>query len=797
MNLPSLKPEQLRKSCDTSLFDFKSADELPELSEIIGQERAVEAVEFGMSINGSGYNIFALGSVGAGRTSTVKRFVTEKAKEKPTPDDWCYVHNFKEPHKPIYLRLSAGKGREFRSDMENFISVMKKDIQRALEREDFETERNAIMQQLQKQQSEMLSALEQKVKQEGFMLDRGPTGFYILPVREGKPMGPREYGTLWGDEKKQIEEKGQELQKELHRTVRKIREMEMDAGKKLQDLERNTVLFTVEHHIEDLKEKYESTPVKKYLESVKEDIVSNARNIMSSEKTPGQQQQPILQSAQQDSYSDRYKVNLIVDNSETEGAPVVMETNPSFQNLIGRIERQAQFGMLTTNFNLIKGGALHRANGGFLILEAEAFLMSPFSYHSLKRAFKDGVIKIYDISEFYSMVSTTALEPQPIPLDVKVVIIGNPMMYYLLYSIDEEFHELFKVKAEFNTYMERTPENEKLYARFLALRCKEDGLCQLDNSGIARVVEYGSELVGDQTRLSTKFADICDIARQASYWACEAGEGQVTKEYVQKAIDARDRRSNRIEEMIQEMIERGDIFIDTTGEVTGQINGLSVITLGDYTFGKPSRITARTFMGKGDVINIEREVKMSGPIHNKGVLILRGYLNGRYGQNIPLFLAASIGFEQTYEGVEGDSASSSELYALLSSLSDMPVKQSYAVTGSVNQHGEIQPVGGVTWKIEGFYDVCKAKGLTGDQGVLIPRANIKNLMLGEEVVNAVKEGKFHIYSVDRIEQGIEILTGREAGEMQPDGTYPEGTINFYVEKRLTEFAERFKEFKKN
>ncbi|MFW6181723.1 MAG: Lon protease family protein, partial [Spirochaetota bacterium] len=511
-----------------------------------------------------------------------------------------------------------------------------------------------------------------------------------------------------------------------------------------------------------------------------------------------QQQNPLaaMMSQRQPQVMERYKVNLIVDNATTEGAPVVLEGDPSLQNLIGRVERQAQLGTLVTNYQMIKPGALHRANGGYLILEALHLLRHPFAYQPLKQALKEGKIRIKEASELYSPITSAGLEPEPVPLDIKVIIIGNPRFYYLLYQLDEEFRELFKVKADFNTYMERDRENMKLYARFLQSRCEQEGWRRFDNSGIARVVEYGSELVGDQTRLSTRFADICTLAREADFWAEKDGAKAITREHVQMAVDARDHRNNRLEELIQELIARGDIFIDISGARTGQVNGLSIISLGDYTFGRPSRITARTYVGRDGVVNIDREVEMSGPIHNKGVLILAGYLNGRYGRDKPVSLSASIVFEQLYEGVEGDSASSAEAYALLSSLSGLPLKQNVAVTGSVNQHGFIQPIGGVTRKVEGFYRTCTAMGgLDGSQGVLIPRANVKNLMLSPEVVDAVEKGRFHLYPVETIDQGIAILTGEEAGELQADGTYPEGTVNQRVNAALTEYARAWSRFR--
>ena len=502
---------------------------------------------------------------------------------------------------------------------------------------------------------------------------------------------------------------------------------------------------------------------------------------------------------------EQYAVNVIVDNSETTGAPVIIESNPNYHRLLGRTERQAQFGALVTNFTMIKPGALHRANGGYLVLEAENTLRNPFAYNALKRAMKDKEIRITDLAEEMSIISTITLEPQPIPLDVKVVLIGSPMLYYLLESYDEEFGELFKVQADFDMQMERTDENIRQYAQFLKMHCDAENLPNFDRSGVARMIEYSVELTRDQTKLSARFADICDMVRESAYWAHQNGDGfdtasptqpkgLITRADVQKAIDEKIYRSNRIEEYLQEMIERGQIFISTEGEVVGQVNGLSVMSLGRYAFGKPSRITARTYMGRGGVTNIEREVRMSGPIHNKGVMILSGYLNGTYGQDKPISMSAQIGFEQLYEGVEGDSASSTELYALLSSLSGFPIKQGIAVTGSVNQHGEIQPIGGVTEKIEGFFEVCKAFGLTGEQGVLIPKSNVTNLMLKPEVIDAVRDGKFHIYPVETIDQGIALLTGKEAGERKEDGTYPEGTVNWAVEEQLAEYAENIKQF---
>ncbi|UCB46756.1 MAG: AAA family ATPase [Spirochaetota bacterium] len=793
-----LTPEQLRYICDESIFDFESTADIPELSEIIGQERAVEAIEFGMEIDSDGFNIFAIGPSGAGKTSTIQRFVQRKAKEKPVPEDWCYVYNFDEEHKPKALRLLPGKGREFRQDMENLVTEVKQDIVQAFEREEYEKEKASIMESFQKMQGDMFSQFNEKAESEGFSLQRGPTGFFVVPMHEGSPITGKEYQKLSKSQREKLEETGNRLQQELGKLIRDVQDLERDVRQKLKELERNTVLFAAEHHIDRVKTKYKDHEgVADYLDNVREDIVINAGSIVGSEKVQEDQSSPFsgIFSKKQEAVMERYRVNLIVDNSSTEGAPVIVETDPTFQNLIGKLERQAMFGMLVTDFNMIKPGALHRANGGYLIVEADHLMRNPFSYQALKHALKDKEIKLSDVSEMFSMVSAAGLEPDPIPLDVKVILIGNPMMYYLLYDLDEEFKELFKIKADFNVYMERNEENTKLYAHFLASQCSCEGWRHFNKGGIGRMVEYGSELLGDQTKLSTKFADICDLVREANFWARKSGSDFIRREDVQKAIDSRNRRNNRIEEVLQEMIERGDIFIDVEGDEVGQVNGLSVMSLGDYMFGKPSRITARTYVGRGGVINIDREVKMSGPIHNKGVLILSGYLNGKYGKEKPISLSASIVFEQLYEGVEGDSASSTELYALLSSLSGYPIKQGFAVTGSVNQQGEVQPIGGATQKIEGFFDVCKAKGFTGEQGVLIPKTNVKNLMLREDIIKAVKDGRFHIYPVETIDQGVEILTGIAAGELKDDGTYPEGTLNHAVDRRLTEFAECWKEFR--
>lgn len=792
--ISELVPEQLRCICNPDQFEFDNLEEVPPLEEMIGQERAVGAIEFGVGIKSDGFNIYALGPVGVGRTSAVRNFLEPRAKAMPIPDDWCYIHNFSEPHKPKALRLSPGKAKEFKTDMEGLVNELRREIPRVLESDAYENERNQVLQDLQDKRSTLFVELDEKTRKRGFALQQNPSGIFVLPIVDGQVLTSEQYVHLSQEVRQRIEEDGQSLQRDLNQTMRSVRELERQTRKNLENLERQAVVFAVGHLIEELKEKFSDSPdIVNYLDDIQEDVITHVQDFMTSPET---QLQVGFPNIRQRVSLERYQVNVVVDNSATTGAPVVEESNPTYANLIGRIERRAEFGTLITDFTMIKPAALHRANGGYLIVESLPILRNPFAWNALKRSLKNREVKVSDIGEEFSYISTVTLEPEPIPLNVKVILIGDPHLYYLLYSYDEDFRELFKIKADFNTYIDRTEDNMRKYAQFISGRCKEEGLRHFDKSGIARIIEYSAELTGDQTKLSTRFADICDIIKEAIFWAERNNRDLVAKEDVQKAIDAKIYRANRIEEQIQKMIEDGTIFIDTEGEVVGQVNGLSVMSLGDYTFGKPSRITARTYMGSAGVINIEREVKMSGPIHNKGVMILSGYLNGKYGQNRPVSMSASIGFEQLYEGVEGDSASSTELYALLSSLSASPIKQGIAVTGSVNQRGDIQPIGGVTEKIGGFFDVCKAKGLTGEQGVIIPSSNVKNLMLREEIVETVRQGKFHIYPVNTIDEGIEILTGREAGELQADGTYPEGTVNWAMEKRLRELSEKWKEYQK-
>jgi len=792
-----LSAEELRYRCDPDQFNFEATSELPGLKKgIIGQPRAARAIEFGFSIPSHGFNIYALGPTGSGKTFAVKKFLEEKAAKEEVPDDWCYVNNFSDPRKPRAIRLPAGKGGEFQRDMDELVDHLRSEIPRAFESEEYEKEKERISSQFQKMRDGVLSKLEKRVKKKGFALARTPAGFVVAPTVEGEMMSQEQYRELSDEKRKELDKARSRLQKALEATLSRIGREKKEVEQKINELDKGIAGSIVPPYIEELKGEYGSiAEVADYLEEVRKDVVENVEDFKFSE---GELQVKMmgLEIPLQPMPFTKYNVNVIVDNSQAKGAPVVVESNPTYRNLIGRIEHRPQLGALFTNFTMIKAGALHSANGGYLVVEAEDVLTRPFAWEALKRAIENREIKTEELGERYQVISTVTLEPEPIPLDVKAVLVGNPRLYYLLYELDEDFQKFFKVKADFAVQMDRTPENMSQYALFIRDRCEEEGLKHFDRSGVARVIEYSSRLMEDQEKLSTRFGLICDLIREASYWAGKNGHEFVTADDVQQAIKEKFYRSNLVEERIRELIEDGTIFIDADGAVVGQVNGISIVTLGDYTFGKPSRITARTFMGKSGVVDIEREVEMSGRIHNKGVMALVAYLGGKYAQEVPLALSASLSFEQLYEEVEGDSAASTELYALLSSLSGYPLKQGIAVTGSVNQRGEVQPVGGVTRKIEGFFDVCKVKGLTGEQGVIIPAQNVKNLMLRDDVVEAVREERFHIYPVKTVGEGIAILTGVEAGEREEDGSYPEGTVNWAVEKRLRELAEEWGKYRR-
>jgi lon-related putative ATP-dependent protease len=788
-----LPPESLRKVCDAKFIRCKTTEELMPTREIIGQERAVRALKFGLGIKDHGFNIYVAGYPGTGRKTAVKNFVEEIAEGKPVPPDWCYVNNFSNQYEPKAVQLPAGKGKEFRDDVKSLIENSRTALPKAFESEDYASRREATIRILEKQRKELIDKLNAKAQQEGFVIQSTPIGLLLIPVINGKPLSQEELIGLPQQTKDKIQEKREKLESELRNTMRQFLDMERKIGEALKKLNREVALYAIGHLVESIGEKYAgNSEITDYLNDVRNDILDNLAQFI--KQGEPEQRMPFPVPWMRESRFRKYEVNVIVDNSDCKGAPVVVETNPNYQNLVGRTEKEAQFGALITDFTMIRGGSLHKANNGFLIIPIEELLRNPFSYEGLKRALGDEKIVIEEPQERYGFISTKGLKPAPIPLTVKVILIGNPYLYQQLFILDSDFKELFKVKAEFDTIMARTEENVKKYSAFVCMLCEKEKLKHLDATALAQLVEYSQRIAEDQQKLSIRFAEVADIVREANFYATQENSNLVTGNHVEKAIEEKIYRSKLIQEKIQEMIQRGIILIDTDVEKVGQVNGLSVMGLGDFAFGNPSRVTASIGLGREGVIDIEREAKMGGPIHTKGVLILSGYLNEKYAQDKPLSLSARLVFEQSYGGVEGDSASSTELYAILSALSGLPIKQSIAVTGSVNQKGEVQAIGGVNEKIEGFFEVCKAKGFTGQQGVLIPGSNIQNLMLKEEVVNAVKAGKFHIYSASNIDEGMEVLTGIKAGERLQNGTFKDGTVNYRVNKQLKDMAEKLKEF---
>lgn len=784
-----LKSEELYRVCDPKIFSFNTTEDLPEFKETIGQERAMNAIDFGLSLNNVGYNIFVLGEYGTGKMTTVRAFLSQKAQEEPVPPDWCYVYNFRDPDVPLAISLDPGMAVAFQKDMEEMLKILKTEIPKIFESKEYEKQKNKLIEESQKKQRDIFSKLEEEANQKGFAVRKTIGGLIIIPIKKtGEPLTEEEYELIDEKTRKKIDEIGKVLQEKLNDVVRLIRENEKEIKESLKKLEKEAALTAVGHLIDELKNKYKKNEkIISYLEDVKEDILEHLDDFKAQEEQPAQL--PFMKLPKTESNFTRYKVNVLVNNKDCKGAPCIFESNPTYYNLFGRIEHKIQFGIAVTDFSMIKAGSLHKANGGYIVINALDLLRNLFAYDALKRAVKNQELKIEDVWEQYRLISTTTLKPEPIPLNIKVILVGNPYLYYLLYILDEDYRELFKVKADFENVMDRTEVNMNKYAAFISSICRDEKLLPFDRTGVARVIEAGSRLAENQNKLSLKFSDIADLIREASYWASKLNSRVVSSEHVQRAIREKVYRSNRIEERLREMVLDGTIIVDTSGEKVGQVNGLAIIDLGDYRFGKPSRITARTYAGKAGVVNIERETKMSGRIHEKAILIITNYLGSRYATKKPISLSASITFEQLYEIVEGDSASCAELYALLSSIAEIPLKQNIAVTGSMDQNGTVQPVGGINEKIEGFFDLCKLNGLDGSHGVIIPKRNVKNLMLKEEVVEAVKKGNFSIYPIQQVDEGLEIITGMPVGELKEDGTYSEGTINYLVVKRLTQISE--------
>ncbi len=791
-----LPPEALRRLCDPAAWSFQTTAELEDVAQVVGQDRAVDAIRFGIGIRRSGYNLFALGPPATGKRSTVRQFLEQRVSSEPIPSDWCYVNNFEEPHRPLALELPPGQGARLRDDIAHLLEELRVVLPAAFESEDYRARKQAIEEKRKQQQERAFAALGDRAREHGIGLVHMPVGFMFAPVEGDRLVPPDEFDKMPEERRRKIESDTAELQEELKSLIREVRGWEKENREEIRALGREVTTAAVGHLLDALRSRYESLPkVVAYLDAVENDVVNNASDFLGSPEAPLSLASLTLPASVKGPASlRRYGVNLLVDHSQTKGAPVLYEEHPSYQNLMGGVEHIAQLGTLLTDFHLIKAGALHRANGGYLMLDARLVLLQPYSWEGLKQALRSGEIAIETIGQMLGLASTVSLDPEPVPLNVKVILLGDRILYYLLCQLDPDFNELFKVAADFDDEIERTRDNDFLYARLIATVGRRENLLPFDRGALARVIEHSARLSGDAERLSIRIGIVADLLRESDYWAREAGRSTIGAEDVQRAIDTERRRVDRFEQKLREEIRRGTILIDTRGEVIGQINGLSLITLGRYSFAKPSRITARVRLGRGEVTDIEREVEMGGPLHSKGVFILSGFLGARYAKDRPLALSASLVFEQSYGSVEGDSASLAELAALLSALAEAPIRQALAVTGSVNQQGQIQAVGAVNEKIEGFFDVCVASGLTGAQGVIIPDANAPHLMLRQEVVEAVASGRFHVYTVAGIDDAIELLTGVPAGQPDASGVFPAGSINARVDARLAALAERQRQF---
>jgi lon-related putative ATP-dependent protease len=794
MAVRSLSPEDLCRRCDPSRLPFQTTADLVDLDLPLGQDRAAEALRFGTAIRQDGYNVFALGPPGVGKESLVTRVVRQRAAGEKPPSDWCYLYNFEDRHRPRAVELPAGRAVQFRTDMQKLVEELRVAIPAIFEGEEYRTRLSVLEKQLEEKREEAMRRVQEHAREKGVSMVRTPMGIALAPTREGEVLDPEQFRQLPSEQQQRIQKDIAALQEELGAVLRSVPQLERDHRERVKDMNKEVALFAVGHLIDDLRGRYaDLPPVLAHLDAVQRDVVENVHDFLGGGEAEDAASQIRKLLAETPSLH-RYGVNVMVDHSGAAGAPVVTEDLPTHPNLVGRIEHHAHFGTLVTDFTLIRPGALHRANGGYLVLDARKVLTQPFAWDDLKRALRTREIRIEPPERLVGLSGAASLDPEPIPLQVKVALTGERFLYHLLAAYDPDFLELFKVAADFEDQIDRTPENELSYARLVATLARAGKLRPFDREAVARVLERAARLAGDGERLSAHLQGIADLLREASHLAGEAGRETVGRADVQAAIDGQIRRADRVRQRLQEEIGRGTILIDTRGATVGQVNGLSVYQLGQFAFGSPSRITARVRMGKGEVVDIEREVELGGPIHSKGVLILAGFLGARYAADRPLTLSASLVFEQSYSGVEGDSASSAELYALLSALAGLPVRQSIAVTGSVNQLGEVQAIGGVNEKVEGFFDVCRARGLDGSQGVLLPASNVKHLMLREDVVEAVRADQFHLWAVENVDQGIEVLTGVPAGERGPDGRWPEGSVNARVAARVAEMAERARAF---
>ena len=789
-----LTAKDLKDVCNPNLFKFETTKELVDTSDLVyGQERGIKALEFGTDIDIKGYNLYLEGPSGVGKTMYTKKFLEKKAEKEKVPNDWVYINNFENPNEPVAVSFPAGQGKVFQDTMEGFVKDVRRDIKKTFNNDDFEKEKQLIKQEFEEKRETLLAKLNQKTMIQGFQVRSTDNGVYMMPVLDGKTLAEDEFDELDESVKREFEERSALVQEQIFQALAEIKAIERQAEKKIDEWQSNIALMTINVHINSIKANYKrNKKIGTYLDNVKKDILKNISAFLAPEPDSKSSNQP--PQMQQMNRTEKepwlnYRVNLFIDNSKLEGAPVIVDTNYSYYNIFGGLEYENQYGSLKTDYMMIKPGLLHQANGGYIMFQAKDILTNGACYEALKKALKIKELSIENSMEQRNGgMLLVSLKPEPIPLDAKVLLIGSSNIYHTLLSMDDDFRKLFKIKVEFEEDAPKTTENIERLSKFVRSFCAQESLLDLDKEAMARLVEVTSKLAGDKEKLSTQFSEIGEIVGEASVWAKKDKQKLITKEYIQKALDERIERIKKYDTRYLQMIKEDALLIDTEGFVVGQVNGLTVIKIGDYSFGKPARITASTYMGKEGIINIEREIEMSGPSHSKGVLILTGYLGEQFAQDMPLSLTANLCFEQLYGGVDGDSASSTETYALLSSLSGMPINQSIAVTGSVNQKGEIQPIGGVNAKIEGFYQVCKMRGLDGSHGVMIPIQNVMNLNLSDEVVEAVKNKKFHVYAISSIEEGIEILTGVPAGKKDKDGNFPAGTVNHLVYEKLKKYA---------
>ena len=785
-----LSYKDLKMICNPDMFHFDTTQELEPINDGIGQERGIKAFEFGVNVDVKGNNIYIEGPSGVGKTMYAKNYLDSIAKKKKVPNDWCYIYNFQNPNEPIAVSLPAGQGKEFKESMDGFIHEVKKDIKKTFNADDFEKEKALIKKEFEEKREVVMNKLNEASLKHGFQVRSAQNGIYMMPVIDGKIIPEEEFDKLEEKVKQEYEAKSVIVQQQIMDAISQIKQIERQSDKKVSEWQSNVALLTVNAHINFIKSKYKrNKKINQFLNDVKQDVLKNVSYFLEEDKQPSPQQQ--MQHGPVQRKIDpclNYRVNLFIDNSNKEGCPVIMDSNYSFQNLFGKLEYENYYGALKTDFTMLQPGLMHKANGGYIIFQAKDLLSNPMCYEELKRVLRVKELGIDNSNEQRTAMAMISLKPEPIPLNLKVILIGNANIYHTLLSMDSDFRKLFKIKAEFEETAPINEENVNKLARFVHTFCEQEELPPLDKSAMAEIVEYASRMAGDHQKISTRFSDLAQIIGEAGTWAKLAKSKIVTEEFIKKALEERTERIKKYDEKYVEMIKDNTLLINTKGTLVGELNGLTVMTIGDYTFGKPAKITVNTYTGKGGVVNIEREVELSGSTHSKGVYILSGYLGEMFAQDIPLCLTASICFEQLYNGVDGDSASSTELYGLLSSLSGIPIKQSIAVTGSVNQKGQIQPIGGVNEKIEGFFQICKMRGLDGSHGVMIPVQNVNNLQLSDEVVAAVKDKKFHIYAVSTIEEGIEVLTGVPAGKKDKDGKFPAGTVNHLVYEKLKKYA---------